>query len=567
MKRAQKFVKRNWLLETLEHRCLMAADLQIGPLPGFEETIWNQADQVVAIQEDPFPAMVNERITNMEAAAPGNTGAFVRALQESMGMPGFYNNEVALDELYAKYLTATDTQTIVTTSFDVVGVPADFEDTFSVKVNAEIERFGLESPDNLTSFIVAMQTTMAGDQASEFINNDLALEELSNQYANRLPPSTLSVPTPVSQPAAQSIHSVNRARNEAWHLIGDSQGMSFSPAGEFTFESIDWLPEDFVAVRSETTAEADVFLIQGLSKGAELEYRTLTIDIRQGELLSDKVTDEVTAGFLAMELAGVPWYSVVWQMETDPARPVDWHSTPFQQLNQQWIVRPGMHKFYYQQIGDDQWQTVDELGTATAFSAHHFVIEGDKLMAFGDDLIDGLDAPVRIVVNLTTGAVESFEVISEEDVVPTNLEMQRLVDGAPLGRRSPGYEIVYVDNFDNLQIDSNSPQPPQPARLYVLAPNTQTLAVGLKDSAAGVQAAPLPETKQTADEDEPLVTVTETFDTALNQMPVAGPINSVESDDQTIIPDSDDARSTEEESTVVSGTLRKELLNEVDVQA
>lgn len=567
MKRAQKFVKRNWLLETLEHRCLMAADLQIGPLPVFEETIWMQADQVVAFQEDAFPAMVNERIANMEAAAPANTDAFVRALQESMGLPGFYNNEVALDELYAQYLTATDTQTIVTTSFDVAGVPADFEDTFTVKVNAQIERVGLESPDNLTSFVIALQTTMAGGQASEFINNDIALEELSNQYADSVPQGTLHVPTPVSQPAAQSIHSVNRARNEAWHLFGDSQGMSFRPAGEFAFEPIDWLPEDFVAVRSETTAEADVFLIQGLSKAAELEYRTLTVDIRQGELLSDKVTDEVTAGFVAvMGPFGLDWYSVVWQMETDPARPLDWHSTPFQQSNEQWIVRPGMHRFYYQQIGDDQWQTVDELGTATAFSAHHFVIEGDKLMAFGDDLIDGLDAPVRIVVNLTTGAVESFEAISEADVVPTNLEMQRLVDGAPLGRRTPG-EIIYVDSFDNLQIDGNSPQPPQPDRLYAQAPNTQALAVGLKDSAASVQAAPLPETKQTTDEDEPLVSVTENFGTALNQLPVAGPIDSVESDDQTIIPDSDDARSTEEEASVVSGTLRDELLEKVDEQA
>ncbi len=75
--------------------------------------------------------------------------------------------------------------------------------------------------------------------------------------------------------------------------------MSFSLGGDLRREVIDWLPEDFRAIRSESTPDPDVFLIQGLTSGSDLEYRTISVNLSERVVLSDEVTDEAGAGFIA----------------------------------------------------------------------------------------------------------------------------------------------------------------------------------------------------------------------------------------------------------------------------
>ncbi len=138
-----------------------------------------------------------------------------------------------------------------------------------------------------------------------------------------------------------------------------------------------------------------------------------------------------------------------WQY--DPTKHLQWPWVNFQQTNDEWIVQSAPNTIYFKQADADRWQSAlgygDEFGNSHAFYASHFVIEGDQLIAYGEDAIDSDDRPVRVVVNLSTGTLESYELIDPSEIEPTNLTMERFTHGAPLDRRTPSVDIYHSQAY------------------------------------------------------------------------------------------------------------------------
>ncbi len=191
MARKTHLAKRVWQFETLERRCMLAADLPVigvaihSSLPAFEQ---HGVIYTVAVEEpDGLSALVNERIQRMEVEAPENVAAFVVELQGNTGPTGRYATDQALEELYNKFVSAPPgslnppAQPLDIPSVDYIW-DVEAHAVFTSKLNESIARVGQEAPANQSGFIMELQTQLARADAGSFQGNTAALDELTNQY-------------------------------------------------------------------------------------------------------------------------------------------------------------------------------------------------------------------------------------------------------------------------------------------------------------------------------------------------------------------------------------------------
>lgn len=306
---------------------------------------------------DAFTAQVNEAIVRMGIERPESQAAFTAALQTAMSDNGplLLDSEAELEDLFNQFITADSTFQFDTTTDPNAtqtrsssptdwSAPATIEKNFE-GINVQLLRtvrndhwvVGVTSRLSIVFREIDGQTWHLLNQFSEdrtmaefFPSNDELIIRYDvpteNFYENQLKEMVVNMRT-------GEVETIRELEPVAWpsiNVVGAKWQLSTIPFGLYAIpleapesQALDFLPSDLTIVRAEFTASPDIALIHGLSREKPLEYRTLTVDLLNRRIISDEVTDQEGAGFLAKRAGDT--FNILWQMETndlfDPETP------------------------------------------------------------------------------------------------------------------------------------------------------------------------------------------------------------------------------------------------------